>query len=462
MSSRRKNLRWVFQASLITLLMAGAAYAQPASKGGRALLAGTPPMGWNSWDSYAITINESQFKANADWEAAHLKKYGWQYAVIDMEWFVKNPTVGNSKQYQYSMDRYGRYTPPASRFPSAAGNVGFKPLADYVHSLGLKFGIHILQGIPREAVAKNLPIEGSRFRAGDAANTSGTCRWDSDNYDLKDNPAGRAYYDSIARLYASWGVDFVKIDCIASGPYKGAEIRMFSDALRKTGRPIVLSLSPGPAPIDKVDELRKYAQMWRISNDVWDVWTTPKKFPEGLKDQFPLAAAWAPLSEPGHWPDADMLPLGYLGPLPGYGKPRETRFTHNEERTFLTLWSMFRSPLMMGGNLTRMDAWTTSLLTNPEVIAVDQHSTGNHAAITTQNAVVWAAKATSAPGYYVAAFNLADSPQTLQFSWAGLGLPSGAYRLRDLWEHRDVGVQNTVSVRLPAHASVLYRAERVR
>lgn len=459
---QRKHLCWILSAGLMTLWMAGAAHAQLGPKARRPLLAETPPMGWNSWDSYAITIDENQYKANANWEAAHLKKYGWQYAVVDMEWFVKNQTVGNSHQYQYSMDRYGRYTPPANRFPSAAGGAGFKPIADYVHSLGLKFGIHILQGIPREAVAKNLPIEGSRFHATDAANTSGTCKWDSDNYDLKDNAAGQAYYDSIARLYVSWGVDFVKIDCISSGPYKGAEIRMFSEALRKTGRPIVLSLSPGPAPINKVDELRKYAQMWRISTDVWDVWSTSKPFPEGLKEQFPRTSAWALLSEPGHWPDADMLPLGYLGPVPGYGKPRQSRFTHDEEQTFFTLWSIFRSPLMMGGNLTRMDAFTTSLLTNPEVIAVDQHSTGNHAAITAQNAVVWVAKAAPAKGHYVAVFNLADARQTLHYTWAQLGLPAGRYRLRDLWARKPAGVEGAIDVTLPAHASALYRAERVR
>ncbi|MGH9342778.1 MAG: glycoside hydrolase family 27 protein, partial [Terriglobia bacterium] len=160
-----------------------------------------------------------------------------------------------------------------------------------------------------------------------------------------------------------------------------------------------------------------------------------------------------------HWPDADMLPLGYLGPVPGLGKARETRFTHNEERTFLTLWSMFRSPLMMGGNLTRMDAWTTSLLTNPEVIAVDQHSTGNHAAITTANAVVWVAKATSVKGNYVAVFNIADTPQTLHYTWTGLGLPNGRYKLRDLWAHQNAGVKDAISVTLPAHTCVLYRAE---
>lgn len=187
-------------------------------------------MGWNSWDSYGTTVNEAQVKANADWMAKHLKASGWQYIVVDMEWFVKNPVPeGNAKDSLYSIDNYGRYIPPANRFPSSGGN-GFKPLADYVHALGLKFGIHILQGIPKEAVKRNDPIEGSIFHAADAANTSGTCRWNFDNFDVKDTAAGQAYYDSIARLYASWGVDLIKVDCIAFAPYKGSEIRMLSAA----------------------------------------------------------------------------------------------------------------------------------------------------------------------------------------------------------------------------------------
>src|SRR6185437_9144081 len=302
-----------------------AAQAEPSSNtkspqaAGQVLLAPTPPMGWNSWDGYGTTIDEKEFRANADWFAKNLKPFGWQYVTIDMEWFVTNPTAaGNSKQSKFQMDGFGRYTPPTNRFPSAANNAGFKPLANFAHSLGLKFGIHILQGIPKEAVEKNLPIEGSSFHAADAANKSGTCPWNPDNYDLDaSKPAAQAYYDSIARLYASWGVDFIKVDCIASRPYKGDEIRMLSKALRKTGRPIVLSLSPGAAPLDKVDEMHKFAQMWRISDDIWDLWHSNVPYPQGLGDQFANVAKWAGLAEPGHWPDADMLPLGYLGPAPG-------------------------------------------------------------------------------------------------------------------------------------------------
>jgi alpha-galactosidase len=425
-------------------------------------LAPTPPMGWNSWDSYGTTINESDFKANAKWFAEHLKSFGWQYVVVDMEWFVTNPTPeGNSKNSQFSLDNYGRYTPALNRFPSAANDAGFKPIADYLHSLGLKFGIHILRGIPKSTVEKNLPIEGSTLHAADAVDASDTCPWNPDNYGLDAaKPGAQAYYDSIARLYAGWGVDFIKVDCISSRPYKGDEIRMLSSALRKTGRPIVLSLSPGAAPIEKTEEMRKYAELWRISDDVWDLWHSTVDYPQGLGDQFPRVAKWAPWVEPGYWPDADMLALGYLGPAPGWGKARQTRLTHDEQRTLLTLWSIFRSPLMVGANLPSNDAWTTSLLTNPEVIAVDQHSTGNRPVIATETAVVWLARAGSGEDSYLAVFNLQDAEQKLHYEWKDFAWAPAKYRLRDLWEHKELGSADSFSVTLPPHGCALYKASR--
>jgi alpha-galactosidase len=426
-------------------------------------LALTPPMGWNSWDGYGTTIKEEEFKANADWFAQHLKAFGWQYVAVDMEWFVTNPKPeGNSKESQFSIDNYGRYTPAVNRFPSSANGAGFKPLGEYAHQLGLKFGIHILSGIPKQAVEKNLPIEGSTFRAADAADKTQTCPWNPDNYGVTAGAAaGQAYYDSIARLYASWGVDFIKVDCIASRPYRGAEIRMLSEALRKTGRPVVLSLSPGAAPLEKIDEMRKYANMWRISDDIWDLWHSAVAYPQGLGDQFANVAKWAGRSEPEHWPDADMLPLGRLGPAPGWGQARDSRLTHDEQRTLVTLWCMFRSPLMIGGELPSADAWTLSLLTNPEVIAVDQHSTENHIVINSEKTVVWAAQSTRGNATYLAIFNLSESGSSLQYAWKDLGLPSREYTRRDLWEHKDLGTAGSLSVTLPSHGSVLYKVSPV-
>lgn len=420
-------------------------------------LAPTPPMGWNSWDSYGLTITESEYRANADVLANKLKQHGWNYAVVDEGWYLANPEA-KPRAFQFTLDANGRYTPAVNRFSSAANSSGFKPLAGYVHSRGLKFGIHIIRGIPREAVERNLPIADSGFRAADAADISDTCPWNADNYGVKNNSAGQAYYDSIAKLYASWGVDFVKIDCIAAHPYKGDEIRIFSLALQHSGRPIVLSLSPGPAPLDKVDELRRYANMWRISDDFWDHWGPwPHfEFSQGLLKQFTTAAHWAPFVEPSHWPDADMLPIGYLGPRPGAGDPRESRFTHEEQRTVLTLWSIFRSPLIMGGNLTRLDEFTSSLLTNDEVLAVNQHSTNNRALITSENEAVWTAQPSTGRGLYVALFNLSDQPATFKHNWTELGLSGARYTVRDLWAHKEIPAIGNLSVTLPPHASALY------
>ena len=427
------------------------------------VLAAAPPMGWNSWDGYGTTITEDQFKANAAWFAERLKPFGWQYVVVDMEWFVTNPTPeGNSKNSQFSLDIYGRYTPAVNRFPSSEKGAGFKPLADYAHSLGLKFGIHILRGIPRQAVEKNLAIEGSSFHAIDAADTSETCPWNPDNYGIDAHkPGAQAYYDSIARLYASWEVDFIKVDCIASRPYRGDEIRMLSEAVRKTGRPIILSLSPGAAPIDKVDEMREYAQMWRISDDIWDLWHSTVPYPQGLGDQFANVAKWAGLSQPGHWPDADMLPLGRLGPAPGWGTARQTRLSRDEQRTLVTLWCIFPSPLMIGGELPSADDWTVSLLTNPEVITVDQHSTRNHPVIQTDKTVVWLANSDLTDKRYLAIFNIGESVAALRYDWKDLGLAGKTYKPRDLWEHRDLAPSGSLAVSLPPHGSVLYELSLV-
>jgi alpha-galactosidase len=427
-------------------------------------LALTPPMGWNSWDGYGTTINEAQFKANARWFAQHLKPFGWKYVTVDMEWFVANPTAeGNSKTFQYSLDANGRYTPAVNRFPSAANGAGFKPLADYVHSLGLRFGIHILRGIPKQAVNTNIPIADSSYSAADGADSSDTCPWNFDNFGANSSqPAAQAYYDSIAKLYAGWGVDLIKVDCISSHPYKGDDIRMIREALDTAGRPIVLSLSPGPAPVEKLDEMRTYAQMWRISDDIWDIWHNDADYPKGLGDQFGYVAKWAGKSEPGHWPDADMLPFGYLGPHPGWGKPRFTQLSHDEQRMLLTLWVIFPSPLMVGGDLTQADAWTVSLLTNPEVIKVDQHSTGNHPVVNTDKTVVWVAKARSGDGEYLAVFNLTESKATVRYDWKDIGLDGKKYKLRDLWEHKDLGASGALTVGLPPHGCVLYRLLPVR
>ena len=345
----------------------------------------------------------------------------------------------------YVLDQYGRYVPAPNRFPSAAHGAGFKPLADYVHSLGLKFGIHILRGIPREAVARNLPIAGTRYTAAEAADIHSTCPWNPDNYgvDLR-RPAGQAYYDSIAHLYASWGVDLVKADCIASHPYAGEEIRMLSGALAASGRDMVLSLSPGPAPVDKTRcaaaLLNHVAHLQRRLGPVAQHGAVPTGRERPVRARRALGAARRArsLARCGH------AGGGLSRPCAGLGEAAASRLTHAEQRTYLTLWCIARSPLFMGGNLSRADRWTEDLLANPEVIAVDQHSSDAHQAFAHDGFVVWLSQPDAGGGWYLAAFNTRPRGRTLTLSWQALELPQARYGLRDLWQHRDLGTARTI------------------
>lgn len=275
--------------------------------------AATPPMGWNSWDSYGLTITEAQFRENVHVLRKKLAPYGWRYAVIDEGWFFQNPEARpHPEQLRYQVDGFGRYVPVPARFPSSAAavsaappgqdgqstidarNRGFIELGRWVHAQGLKFGIHIVRGIPRESARINSPIEDSRFRAAEAADQTDACPWDPTNWGVRDNAAGQAWYDSLLRQYAEWGVDLLKVDCIADHPYKLSEIRQIRRAIEKTGRPMVLSLSPGPTALSHAQEVMALAQMWRVSDDIWDIWAGPdQSFPQTVRSQFPRLAAWS-------------------------------------------------------------------------------------------------------------------------------------------------------------------------
>lgn len=424
-------------------------------------------MGWNSWDAYGLTIDEAQFRDNVK-VLAGLKQHGWQYAVIDEGWYMRNPFASTMPEQKFLYDKNGLLEPVVARFPSSAGGVGFKPLADWVHSLGLKFGIHILRGIPKTVADENLPIAGSHFRAEDAVDRSATCPWSDANYGIKDNAAGQAYYDSMVKRYADWGVDFIKVDCIADHPYKPTEIRQIAEAIHKSGRQIVLSLSPGPTNLSHAEEIGKYAQMWRISNDHWDGWKfnhhTPDGFPFGLENEFDQIAEWNKYVKPGNWPDADMLPEGYLGPHPGLGEPRQSHYTHDEQRTEFTLWCISRSPLIFGGNLTKLDDFTRSLMTNRALIDADQSAFESHPVVDLpagfENVRVWHAAAGTRKNarVYMAFFNLSDSATTLDFAWKDFKF-GGQIRAQNVFNGAATKPSEKMRVTLPPHGSAMYRLQ---
>jgi len=427
-------------------------------------------MGWNSWDAYGLTIDEADYRANTK-VLAGIQEFGWKYSVIDEGWYMENPFGDKVETRKYVWDGNGILIPALSRFPSAAGGAGFKPLADWVHAQGLKFGIHIVRGIPRQVVKENLPIAGTSFHAADAADMDSPCPWDEGNWGVKDNAAGQAYYDSMLKLYAGWGLDFIKVDCISDHPYRPTEIRQVAAAIRKTGRPIVLSLSPGPTALEHGAEVAEYAQLWRISDDHWDVWTAEHKpgageFPFGVRDAFDRLAKWAPYVREGNWPDEDMLPWGWLGPHPGWGEARQSRETQDEQRTEFTLWAIARSPLILGANLTKLDEFTRSLITNQAVLFMNQNATYSHPVDAAslpagfEHARVWRATINK-PGAgnyaeFFAFFNLDDKPVTLRATWKQLGLEGGKHRAQNVWSETADKESKEVNVTLPAHGSTLY------
>jgi alpha-galactosidase len=415
--------------------------------------AATPPMGWNSWDSYGTTVREEQVKANADWMAAHLAQFGWKYIVVDIQWYEPNAQGHDYKPgAPLTIDEYGRLMPAVNRFPSAASGAGFKALADYIHAKGLKFGIHIMRGIPRQAVEKNLPIKGTPYHAADVADKENACRWNPDMWGVDTTkPGAQAYYDSIAELYASWGVDFIKADDMGSHLYQPAEMKALSQAMRKTRRPMVLSISPGPAPLSEAEFFERYAQMWRISDDFWDDWKL-------LRQQFDFTRDWASLVGKNEtWPDADMLPLGKLRVTDKEGGGSPSKFTPDEQQTVMTLWSIFRSPLIFGGDLPSNDAATTALITNKEVLDVDQNSHKGHQVLQKGNVRVWEAEGSRPQERYVAVFNLSEADEDVRLAWTEIGVSGSVSAVRDLWKHESVGEIGGVNVRLRPHASVMYR-----
>lgn len=426
----------------------------------QAPLADKPPLGWNSWDSYGLSVTEAEWKSNVQWFHEHLQPAGWQYVVLDEGWYLQHPenaeSQGGKGDQGYTLDANGEFIPALNRFPQ-----GLAGLATYAHGLGLKFGIHIIRGIPKQAVVSNATIAGTSLHAAEAADTTDLCRWNPDNYGVRNNAAGQAYYDGVMKLYAGWGVDFLKVDCITT-PYKADEIAMIHRAITKTGRPMVLSLSPGPTPLEQAADLSANAQMWRISDDVWDVWNNDKPagtFPQPILRQFDNLARWMPHQQPGRWPDADMLPIGPLQPRPGWGKPRDSRLSPDETRTLLTLWAIARSPLILGSNLLQVPPALTAMLTNPEWLAVDQAGREPRQVYSQGGIVAWRSDAAGGKGAYVAIFNTTDTAHQVGLDWQQVGLAPGMHQLRDLWLRQNKSRAARLTTPLQAHGSVLLRVQ---
>ncbi|AOS64276.1 glycoside hydrolase family 27 protein [Actinoalloteichus hymeniacidonis] len=413
--------------------------------------ASTPPMGWNSWDCYGGSVREAEVLANARYLRDHLLPHGWDHVVVDIQWYEPTAdTAGYHEGAVLDLDANGRPMPSVNRFPSAADGAGFAPLAARIHEMGLRFGLHILRGIPRQAVAQRLPILGTDWTAADVADHDHVCPWNPDNLGLDhEHPGAQAYYDSLLARFAEWGVDYVKADDMLA-PYHAAEIAAFSRAIEASGRPMVLSLSPGTdLGLEHLDHLVQHSDVWRISDDLWDRWPL-------VYDQFERMARWAPHAGQGRWPDADMLPLGRIGIRAHGGDDRRSRLTRDEQRSLMALWAMARSPLMFGGDLPSNDDWTLGLLTNDALLAITKDSVDNRQHRREGELVVWTASSGDGRIRYVAQFNLGDVPADSTVQAAELGTDADDLVVDILGSGTPVRLGVSRRTPLPPHGCVLW------
>lgn len=415
------------------------------------------PMGWNSWDCYGAAVNEATVRQNAEYMAKNLKEFGWEYIVVDIQWYSPGATSNDYQPFDdICVDEYSRAIPDPVRFPSSTDGKGFGPLAEYVHSLGLKFGIHIMRGIPRQAVHQNLRILGSTKTARELAKTNSICMWNTDMYGVNpDNEGAKEYYDSIFKLYASWGVDFIKCDDICRElPREESELIMLSEACRNCGRDMVLSLSPGPALLEKAELYKKVANMWRITDDFWDKW-------ELLYNMFERAEKWSIHTGNGSYPDADMLPIGAVRQC--YSPDEWTKFTEDEQITMMSLWCIIRSPLMIGGEMTKFDDFTLRLVTNKDILDMFVNARHSHQVFRKEfdgkEHVAYAAVDEEGSNY-IALFNLSNEDSNISISLSEFEL-TGTYEGMELWTEQGTGSVTDIACNIKAHGAKVYKFNKM-
>ncbi|GAB4840478.1 hypothetical protein Ancab_021247 [Ancistrocladus abbreviatus] len=353
----------------------------------------TPPRGWNSYDSFCWTVSEEEFLQNAKLVSQQLHAHGYEYVVVDYLWYRRKVPGAFVDSLGFDViDEWGRLIPDPNRWPSSKGGKGFSEVAKKVHSMGLKFGIHVMRGISKQAFNANTPIldttkggayeeNGRMWRARDIGVEERACAWMSHGF-LSVNTnlgAGRAFLRSLYEQYADWGVDFVKHDCVFGDDLDIDEISFVSEVLRKLDRPILYSLSPGtsvtPAMAKKVSRL---TNMYRITGDDWDSWGDVASHFDVTRDFAAANMIGATGLLGKSWPDLDMLPLGWLtDPGSNEGPHRKCNLNLNEQRSQMTLWAMSKSPLMFGGDMRQLDQTTYDLITNPTLLEINAFSSYN-------------------------------------------------------------------------------------
>lgn len=414
-----------------------------------------PPLGWNSYDCYPGSgtafgsANEWTLMENLDVFVRRLKPVGYEYFVVDCRWFA--PTADGSLT---RLDAYGRSLPSEIRYPR-----GFGPLVEKAHRHGVKFGVHLIRGIPKKAVELNLPVKDTPYRARDVRSATVEHRWDvMDSIDLG-KPGGREYYASVLELLAEWGVDFLKYDEIERFP---ADIEAVADAVARCGRDIVLSLSPGDWADSKLMGLYRRANTLRISGDVWDR-------REDIDKTFRRWEEFQGYGGGGFWIDLDMIPFGHIllpypqvrgaEPMEGLGYERMDAFTPAQKRTFMTQRALAASPLFMGGNLPTTDELSFELITHRGMLECNQNGVTGSLASRSGTLDVWRAPRKDEPGSgWLGVFNRSLAPVEISLRRLDLGFDAQRSRFRDVWADEPLkrGIEQTLAIAADGVAFLKY------
>jgi hypothetical protein len=453
-----KSVNYLFFA--LILLFGACTNKQNSQTQEETKLAQTPPMGWNSFNSYGVYLHEEAAMANLEAFAEKLKPHGYEYYVIDAGWFgefeLRPGTIYPAEKHAKKMNfnEYGLLQPSKTYFPN-----GLQPIIDRCHELGIKFGLHLMRGIPREVVRQNLPVKGTNYTAAQIADTTSICRWNDQNYGVDmSKPGAQEFYNSLINQMAEWGVDFIKYDDLVPFP---EEIKGIAKAIENCGRPIVYSLSPGGDVDPKHLEAFKTAHMLRVTPDIWDEQL-------GIDQCFDSWRKWQGKEEPGFWIDMDMIAFGQLqlmNPKPegitgheskgelrkmmdagelekmellsGKGFTRWSQFTEDQMHTFITLRALSASPLMMGGDLPTLDDFSLKLITDEDMIACNQNGVMGALKYENDGIEIWNTPKKESKDGWIGIFNRTDSIKSVTLERANLGLDGELqYEMRDVWNDK--------------------------
>jgi len=434
---------------LIALLAGGTAHKASAENNG---LERTPVLGWSTWSFIRKHPTADQMKAQA--LALHnsgLQKIGYEYVNLDDFWYQCPGRQGPN------VDPYGRWITDASKFPAQGDRDGMKVVADYIHSLGLKFGIYVTPGISKQAVTRNTPIKGTSYTAAQIAEASVA----ENNYNCKGmvridykKPGAQEYTNSWVDMLAAWGIDYIKLDGMTDNNV--ADVKAWSDAIRHSGRPMVLDVTQGDFTIALAPILMKYANQWEFAPDV-ECYRCEKggsSYPltswADVAKRFNYVAEWQPYAGPGGFNDYDSLEVG---------NGSNNGLTPVERQTQISLWALGASPLILGVDLTHLDPTDLQkYLENPAVLAVDQDSIAAKRVLSTGNQQVFAKREPNGD-VIVGLFNVGERAEEVSVSTSSVALPEdkSGYSAHDLWTGETKKISTSISSVVPPHGVALYR-----